>query len=584
MDNRRLLLAALLSMGVLLLWQMLAPAPEPRPVPPAAPAAAPETGAATAPVAPAGAPAAAPRPASAARNLPAEPVAGESEARFVLENAELRAEFTNLGAQLVSLVVKGKTADGGSPLELVQPRTRPPYPFALLDGQGAPLALDGALYAAEARTSPAGQELLFRYRGDQGAAFKRFLLRADGLLDFAVEADPGGFGVLVGPGLRALSAAELESRQLPRAAIWSAAGEVGALDARGAKEGVRLAGAQLAWIGLEDTYFLSAFVPEKGMAEAVVEPLLLVAGTTPGQFDAQPLPTGRDLAPEEKKLPRSLRLVLRSDDGHVAGTSYWGPKQYDRLAAMPWGLERTIQWGWRGFIAHPMLKALQWIHAHLVANYGWSIVILTSAIKVLLLPLSISAFKSMRKMQKLNPRMQAIREKWRGKLRDKQGRFNPEAQRQMNEEIMGLYRQEGANPAGGCLPILVQLPIFFAFYTLLATTVELWHAPWLGWVKDLSAPDPYYVLPIVMGVSQIIQQRMTPPPPDPVQRKLIQAMPILFTVFSLGFASGLVLYWFTNNLWSIAQQALYNSFKDHHPEGGEPVAEAAKGGRGSKKS
>ena len=585
MDNRRLLLAALLSMGVLLLWQVLFPTARPKPAPEApAPAAAGEAAARSA--APAGAvPTAPPVRASAAQNLPAEPVSAAAEGRYVLENPELRAEFTNRGAQLVSLVIKGKSADDGNALELVQPRPQPPYPFALLDAKGEPAALDGALYEAESRSGPAGQELVFRYRGELGAAWKRFQLRADGLLDFAVEADAGGFGVLLGPGLRALARAELESRQHPRAAIWNEAGEVAALDARSAKEGARLAGARLAWIGLEDTFFLAAAVPERGLAEARVEPILLVPGATAGEFGARALPTDRELDPEEKKLPRSLRVVLVSDDGALSGTSYWGPKQYDRLAALPWGLERTVQWGWRRFIAYPMLKALQWIHAHVVANYGWSIVILTSVIKLLLLPLSISAFKSMRKMQKLNPRMQAIRERWRGKLRDKQGRFNPEAQRQMNEEIMGLYRQEGANPAGGCLPILVQLPIFFAFYTLLATAVELWHAPWLGWVTDLSAPDPYYVLPIVMGVSQVIQQRMTPPPPDPVQRKLIQAMPILFTVFSLGFASGLVLYWFTNNLWSIAQQALYNSFKDHHPEGGAPApAAAGKLARGGRKS
>jgi YidC/Oxa1 family membrane protein insertase len=601
LDNRRLLLAALLSMGVLLLWQVLFPSARPQPGaeaphPPAEAGAAPSSPGSAAPTsvpqpaagAPASgaqtAPAAAARP-SAARDLPTEPTAGESEHRFVLENAQLRAEFSNRGAQLVSLVVKGTTADGGNALELVQPREQSPYPFALLDAGGAPTALDQALFAAATDSGAGGQELVFRYRGEPGAAFKRFVLRADGLLDFTIEADSDGFGVLVGPGLRALTATELESRQHPRAAVWSASGEVGALDARGAKEERRFSGAQLAWIGLEDTYFLSAIVPDKGLAEALVEPQLLVAGAAPTQFDARPLPGQNELTPEEKKLPRALRLVLRADDGRISGTSYWGPKQYDRLAALPWGLERTIQWGWRGFIARPMLKALQWIHAHLVANYGWSIVILTSVIKLALLPLSISAFKSMRKMQKLNPRMQAIRERWRGKLRDKQGRFNSDAQRQMNEEIMALYRQEGANPAGGCLPILVQLPIFFAFYTLLATTVELWHAPWLGWIKDLSSPDPYYVLPIVMGISQVLQQRMTPPPPDPVQRKLIQAMPIMFTVFSLGFASGLVLYWFTNNLWSIAQQALYNSFKDHHPEGGEPAAETpAKRGRGGRKS
>ena len=136
----------------------------------------------------------------------------------------------------------------------------------------------------------------------------------------------------------------------------------------------------------------------------------------------------------------------------------------------------------------------------------------------------------------------------------------------MNEEIMGLYRAEGVNPAGGCLPLLIQLPIFFAFYSLLSSAVELWRAPWIGWIHDLTAADPYYVLPIVMGVSQIVQQRMTPPPPDPIQKRLMQFLPIVFTVFSLGFPAGLVLYWLTNNILSIAQQKLYNKIQDRtHP-------------------
>jgi YidC/Oxa1 family membrane protein insertase len=191
----------------------------------------------------------------------------------------------------------------------------------------------------------------------------------------------------------------------------------------------------------------------------------------------------------------------------------------------------------------------------------------------------------MRKMQKLAPKMQAIRERYRPKLRDKQGRFNAEAQRQMNEEIMGLYRAEGVNPAGGCLPILVQLPIFFAFYQLLSTAVELWRSPWELWIRDLTAPDPYWVLPIVMGVSQLVQTKMTPPPPDPVQRRLIQAMPIVFTVFSLGFPSGLVLYWLTNNILSIAQQGLYNRIRERaeaHEQEGAEAEKAATRRRGKK--
>jgi YidC/Oxa1 family membrane protein insertase len=166
--------------------------------------------------------------------------------------------------------------------------------------------------------------------------------------------------------------------------------------------------------------------------------------------------------------------------------------------------------------------------------------------------------------------MQAVRERWRGKLKDKQGRPNLEAQRKMNEEIMGLYRSEGVNPAGGCLPMLLQLPVFFAFYKLLFNAVELRGAPWIFWVQDLSAKDPWYVLPIVMGVTQFLQVKLAPMSGDPMQRRIFQWMPVLMTALFLGFPSGLVLYWLTNNVLTIAQQAVYNRSRGTDAAGEEP--------------
>jgi YidC/Oxa1 family membrane protein insertase len=162
----------------------------------------------------------------------------------------------------------------------------------------------------------------------------------------------------------------------------------------------------------------------------------------------------------------------------------------------------------------------------------------------------------MTRMQELNPKIQAIRQKYRGKLKDKQGRPNLEASRQQNEEVMAVYRAAGVNPAAGCLPILLQMPVFFAFYRLLSTSVELRNAPWILWIQDLAQPDPYYVLPLLMGASSVAMQRMMPTSPDPMQRRLMQLMPIMFTVFAFAFPAGLVVYWVTNNLLSMAQQAL----------------------------
>lgn len=164
----------------------------------------------------------------------------------------------------------------------------------------------------------------------------------------------------------------------------------------------------------------------------------------------------------------------------------------------------------------------------------------------------------MQRMQELQPRMQAIRQKYRGKLRDKSGRMDLEAQRKMNEEMQELFRSEGANPYGGCIPILVQIPVFFALFAMLRSAVELRDSPWVLWVHDLSEPDPFYVLPVIMGVTQIYQQRLTPMSGDPMQRRLMQLFPWMFTVFSVTFPAGLVLYWTVNNLVTIGQTLVIN--------------------------
>lgn len=569
-------------MAVLLTWQFLFPAPRPE-----APPAPPPGAAATAPAATAtpatngvaegvaAAEVAAPAPPAAA-----EPIAGESEDRFVLENSVLRAEFSNRGAVLVSLVLRGQAGPGGTELELVQPRAASPQPFTLVDAALAPLPVAEALFAVDPEEDAAGRALRFRYRGPLGSAEKRFRLRSDGRIDVELEGASAGFGVMIGPGLRARTVAELGNRFDRRLGSWRTQGEVETVEPS-ADSVVRL-GSGLDWIALEDTYFLSALVPNGPVDGAAFEPVLLVAGADSRSFDARPLPEGGKVAREDKDLARDLRAYLFARGERLELTTVWGPKDYDRLAALPYGLEKTVRWGMFGVLVRPLLMGLQWIHANVVANYGWAIVILTTLLKIALLPLSIAGFKSMRKMQKLAPKMQAIRERWRPKLRDKQGRFNAEAQRQMNEEVMALYRSEGVNPAGGCLPMLIQLPIFLAFYNMLSTAVELKWAPWVLWVQDLSERDQYFVLPLIMGATQFVQQRMTPAPPDPFQRRMMQMLPIVFTIFSFGFPSGLVLYWLTNNVLTIGQQMLYNSMADKSEgEAAAAVAPKPKGRKGS---
>ncbi len=222
-------------------------------------------------------------------------------------------------------------------------------------------------------------------------------------------------------------------------------------------------------------------------------------------------------------------------------TAYIGPKIQKRMEALAPGLRRTVDFGWLFFIAEPLFWLLDKIHGYL-GNWGWSIIVLTMLIKLAFFHLSATSYKSMARMRKLQPRMVQLKE-----------RYGTDRQR-MNQAMMELYKKEKINPLGGCLPILVQIPVFIALYWVLLESVELRQAPFIFWLNDLSQHDRFFVLPILMGVSMLLQQRLNPTPPDPVQAKIMMALPFVFTFFFLFFPSGLVLYWFVNNVLSIAQQ------------------------------
>ncbi|HET9228182.1 MAG TPA: YidC/Oxa1 family insertase periplasmic-domain containing protein, partial [Thermoanaerobaculia bacterium] len=339
-----------------------------------------------------------------------------------------------------------------------------------------------------------------------------------------------------------------------RGAVYRQEGDVEMLDAKGA-EAATVLGNRVDWVGLEDTYFLAAQIPRTRIEGAVLLPVM-VEGKAPG-LRFRPLPPEDRISDEQEKLPREYLLVLDPAGDSLSLLSYWGDKNYDRLASLPHDLEGAVKLGMFAFVAKPLLVALHWIHDNMVANYGWAIILLTIVIKILLLPLTHSSMKSMKRMQELNPKVQQIRDKYKSKLKDKQGKPNLEVQRKMNDEVMGLYRGAGVNPVGGCLPILLQMPILFAFFNLLTAAVELRNAPWMLWIADLSSKDPYYVLPIVMGATQWLQVRMAPQSGDPLQRRMFELMPIIMTVMFIGVPSGLVLYWLTNNILTILQQAVY---------------------------
>ena len=220
---------------------------------------------------------------------------------------------------------------------------------------------------------------------------------------------------------------------------------------------------------------------------------------------------------------------------------YVGPKEQDRMEHAAPNLDKTVDYGFLFFIAKPLFIVLDFLHEHL-GNWGWSIIILTMMIKLIFYKLSETSYRSMARMRKFQPKIMALRE-----------RYGNDKQR-MSQAMMDLYKKEKINPLGGCLPIAVQIPVFIALYWVLLESVELRQADFIFWIKDLSTKDPYYVLPVLMGISMFVQQRLNPAPMDPIQKKVLTFLPLVFTFFFMLFPSGLVLYWVVNNLLSIAQQ------------------------------
>ncbi len=237
----------------------------------------------------------------------------------------------------------------------------------------------------------------------------------------------------------------------------------------------------------------------------------------------------------------SAIAVAPGSQGEIAATLYAGPKDQDRLEELSPGLRLTVDYGFLWFLAQPIFWLLSAIHT-LLGNWGWSIIVLTIIIKLIFFPLSAASYRSMARMRAVAPKMQALKEQ------------HGDDRQKMSQAMMELYKKEKINPLGGCLPILVQMPVFLALYWVLLESVEMRQAPWMFWITDLSIKDPFFILPIIMGATMFIQQQLNPTPPDPMQAKVMKLLPIIFTFFFLWFPAGLVLYWVVNNVLSIAQQ------------------------------
>ena len=276
------------------------------------------------------------------------------------------------------------------------------------------------------------------------------------------------------------------------------------------------------WVAMIQHYFLGAVVPHNNQ-----QPTLYSYQPSQGRYAIGAI------------LPAVS--VAAGESGDLSIQLFVGPKDQDRLEALAEGLELTVDYGWLTFLAQPLFWILNQIQ-DVVSNWGFSIILLTILIKLVFYKLSETSYRSMARMRKLSPRLASLKE-----------RYGDDRQK-MNEAMMKIYREEKVNPMGGCLPILVQIPVFIALYWVLLESVEIRQAPFILWIQDLSAMDPYYILPLLMGGSMLVQQKLNPAPIDPIQQKVMMILPIVFTVFFAFFPAGLVLYWVVNNLISIAQQ------------------------------
>ena len=555
METKRLVLAFALSAAVLIGWTVLFPPP--KSTAPAARLAA--TAPAMTPSATTAAPAtqtSVPEPAAQAARESAVPVSAGAEELVEVRSPLYTARLSNEGGALKSFVLTHHRDGTGKALDLV--RQGPPFPGATLTLDPADPFLaraQKAHFIVEKETGNGVTSVRFRYREATGEGLVRTYVFRDSYV-VAVKAEregaPGAaVGLVLGPGIGNPSQEELASRYTkPGATVTLSASASVDRKANDALKEPLPKGAGLVAAGIEDNYFLTAFLPS-GTAAVTLRPVTLAAPPA-----AEGKPAAADAESE----------VVLSAPNVVATDVFLGPKELDVLEKTRPGMDRLINYGWYAILVKPLLWGLKAIHK-VVGNWGVAILVITVIIKILLFPLTHKQLVSMKKMSVLQPKVETIRAKWSGKVKQ-----DAQARTRMNEEMMALYKQEGVNPAGGCLPLLLQMPILIAFYNLLAHSIELRHAPFMLWITDLSAKDPYYVTPILMTATMWLQQQMTPTGGDPTMRKVQNIMPLVMGFLFKDVPSGLVLYWLMQNVLTIGQQMLLNRFTDLGPASMKPKA------------
>ncbi len=503
---------------------------------------------------------------------PLEPIAATDEKTINISTPLYKARLTNKSGALSSFKLsryRQDIKDDETHVEMVRalgedgllPLT------AEFIAAGGPIGFSQALFQVEGTdlTLEAGQSgsIVFRYRTMEGLEMvKTLTFSADNYnVECLVQLHNRSDQVLRGrttlfwaPGLEPPVGGEKSS-------MFSASryGYQGALYFEGSGrpdklksgklEGQRNIEGPFTWIASEDMYFVAALMPSDEAMGALAR-----KGTGDrvevGVFAQAQIPPGSSAS---------------MDVG-----AYIGPKEMNSLRLVSESLTKTIELGIFGFIAKPLLDMLNYFHKY-VGNYGFSIIILSALIKIVFIPFSTISHRSMKKMSKLQPQINALRDRYK-KDRDK-----------LNQEIMKLYQENRVNPASGCLPILVQIPVFFALYRALLGAIELRHAPFYFWITDLSAKDPIYITPIFMGATMVLQQKMTPVTGDPRQAKIMMFMPIAFTALFLSFPSGLVIYWTVNNVLTIGHQYWMNRSMKMEEAAAAALAETEEPGKGKKK-
>ena len=551
--ERRVFIAIVLSFLVLYMYQAyFAPPPANTATRPAA-SSPPQTQQSA--VSGGGNAAATPSEAPAVATPPAAPepqaLVGEtSERQITVDTATVQAVFTNRGGRLVHWRLKAYRDNSGQPVDLV-PSGLPPVeqlPFSLrVDQSDLTARLNTALYRVGGDTNGridatrGAAPLTFEFQDASGLHVRKDF-RFDSsnyIVALSLTATMGDRAVnpsIVwgpGPGDLVPSAANPgffnRSAALPPELILHRAGKVErvAINRIG---GQPIQEGQFRFAGVDDHYFMIALV---NPGQARIETRGLVV---PGPAD-----TRRQLISHAVRFPQPPMNVR----------FFVGPKQFDLLRSIDSELVRAVNFGMFGWLAVPLLGALKWLHG-IVGNWGWSIVLLTVLINLAMFPLRHKSVVSMRRMQELQPQLKAIQDRYANM------KVTDPARQKMNTEVMNLYREKGVNPASGCVPMLLMMPVLFAFYALLGQAIELRGADFGWWIKDLSQPDPLFVIPILVGVTMFWQTWMNPTSTDPTQRNMMLVMPIMFSFIFLTTAAGTALYWLISNIWGIGQQYFTN--------------------------